>query len=285
MMQNIFNSLVLVLLISLPAALNSAAAENVQAGAVYRALERYEQTELLDSRAKITKPTKPTQPIFISLGRTCEVSWNLYKRSLNTLFFPFDWAGTPDFDAVTTLIKNDFDDFFNIKNLIRVDEYGDDAHFGVYDTKSCVLLAHDFPKDKTIEESLEAVKEKCTRRIERFKKALTATNHIYFIRREITAEQAARFVSMIKAKYPALRFTLVCIDKDPSFKQPLPVSNTLSFFYQHKKQLPGPKWQGDPALWDTVLKALGASWTGSVDLFAMIASMGTENQLAVPIKD
>src|SRR4051812_3538785 len=53
----------------------------------------------------------------MSLGSDCEVAHQLRRKGLISGYFPLDWVKSSDFEKVFELLKSDFKDFLNDKNL------------------------------------------------------------------------------------------------------------------------------------------------------------------------
>lgn len=99
----------------------------------------------------------------ISLGANCNVALDLERIGYRVTSSPFDWV-ISNFDDVVNLIDNRFEDMLILGNIIQ-----DKEHPNVYhDTKTGLDHYHDFKENDTIEVQFEAVKQKYSRRIERF---------------------------------------------------------------------------------------------------------------------
>lgn len=128
----------------------------------------------------------------IPLGTTCTISHYLRGRGLRTKAFPFDWNVTPIQSAIE-LVKNRFSDFLVTDNLIILppsfrllfDESGvelemkNDIITPVVCKKYNILFPHDFPKN--YKDSLESVRAKYSKRIERLTKLMSSNKHLIFV--------------------------------------------------------------------------------------------------------
>jgi hypothetical protein len=124
---------------------------------------------------------------YIPIGNNCAPTWYLQKIGYRNFAFPFDWTVTPINSAIE-ILNNDFEDFFNLDNLIFLPstkrllfkndednpELVDDIITPVYDKKYHILFVHDFSENAKLE--YIKVKEKYMRRVERFKKLLKNKN-------------------------------------------------------------------------------------------------------------
>lgn len=99
----------------------------------------------------------------ISLGANCNVALDLERIGYRVTSSPFDWV-ISNFKDVINLVENRFEDMLIIGNIIQ-----DEVHPNVYhDIKTGLDHYHDFKENDTIEMQLGAVKQKYSRRIERF---------------------------------------------------------------------------------------------------------------------
>ena len=114
----------------------------------------------------------------VPLGFLCMVAQDLEKMGMRNNSYPFDWVIT-DFSDVIAIIKNGFSEFLQ-------DVCQDEEHDNVYhDVKTGVAYYHDFFPDKTIEQQIDAVRVKYSRRIARFyETAKNPTLYIRFVRNE-----------------------------------------------------------------------------------------------------
>ena len=51
------------------------------------------------------------QPVYISLGSDCSVSYQLRKCGLQTASMPFDWLKIDNLDSIISILQNNFKDF------------------------------------------------------------------------------------------------------------------------------------------------------------------------------
>jgi len=131
--------------------------------------------------------------IFIPIGSSCSVASYLRHIGYRREAFPFDWTVTP-IDSAINLINNDFEDFFEKKNLVFLEptnrllfrENGIDVEVSeeiitpVYDKEHHILYVHDFSKNA--KEEYDMVKEKYSKRVNRLKEVYNNENiNITFI--------------------------------------------------------------------------------------------------------
>jgi hypothetical protein len=105
-------------------------------------------------------------PIYISLGTTCAVAYNLNKVGLRKESYPFDWCKM-NVNKLNKVLENDFKDFneISIKRISfkHLDINNNPTYLAI--NKYCIQFAHELLK---IEDN-DNFKNKLQRRIDRFK--------------------------------------------------------------------------------------------------------------------
>ena len=119
--------------------------------------------------------------IYIPLGNSCSIAYNLRLLKLRIYAFPFDWVRVTNFNNVTKLIQNKFYGFLDFKNF-KFKEFSDKFIVNgkkgsyIYSNNYCSFY-HEF--DKLIEKNdFDFFKEKYSRRIERFFNFMNSNNEI-----------------------------------------------------------------------------------------------------------
>ena len=198
--------------------------------------------------------------IAISLGQSCGPAMQL-RVSLSRHYgirdqaFPFDWLITP-FDALYKCLQEDFVNFLNPAYLSL---YNHASHCtGILDSYYGLRFIHDFPTIDAPDTAgdgptfggfivtnfldyLDPIKEKYERRIARFRKTLSGTDEIIFIRDIITKQQSILLYNLIKSYYPTLNFTLVVVDSTEEMKYPWNLSGIKNFYGPNSFTF-GPQW-------------------------------------------
>ncbi len=117
--------------------------------------------------------------IIISLGEACFVATYLRDSNLRAFSSPFDWLMGGNLQTRLELIKNDFENFFNIEDLAFTTKSVEEKILAqgiklqqtpfelCTNTRNRLVFNHDFPREKTLEEAFPEVHEKYKRRSER----------------------------------------------------------------------------------------------------------------------
>ena len=56
--------------------------------------------------------------IYVSLGTSCAIAYNLRLYKLREEAYPFDWVRVTNFNNITSLIDNKFNNFLDIDTFV-----------------------------------------------------------------------------------------------------------------------------------------------------------------------
>lgn len=102
---------------------------------------------------------------FISLGYFCGVARDLEKMGLRSVSLPFDWC-ISDYQGVIKAIEDKFELFLERDYLVQ-DKVSRNHYLNtIYN----IWFYHDFSEYKSLDEQMDQVREKYSRRIKRFLK-------------------------------------------------------------------------------------------------------------------
>ena len=167
---------------------------------------------------------------FISLGSSCSIAENLRKSNLRNFALPFDWVRINNFKNINLMLKDNFKEFFDIKNFnylktssnffILTDDLNcvkDDVK--VYqNVKYNVNFYHDFDVNQDLSIAFSTFEKKYKRRINRlFNIIKESTNQkILFIREQINPklikiDDLEEFISIIKSLNSKLKFKILVV--------------------------------------------------------------------------
>lgn len=155
-------------------------------------------------------------PLFVSLGSSCDVAIYLKEGGLRKMGFPLDWVLSIDGERFLELIANDFEGFIDDANM---------THHGhvLVNSYYHVEFRHDYAGH---------LKDKYTRRIQRFRDLKNYSGKVFFIRipyREatnptlyypnedgfrITKEWGYKLNEILKKRFPHLDFMLVLVNEE-----------------------------------------------------------------------
>jgi tetratricopeptide (TPR) repeat protein len=165
---------------------------------------------------------RPTIRKLISLGKACEVAFQLRQHSGDNTAHFFDWLTTPA-PALAKLIRADFPDF-RPENLRLVNK--GTRRSSVVDAATGIRFAHQFPRrGKVISESFlvdyPAFASRIAYLASRFR-ATTLAHPIQFVRRSMSHAEALELEDVMRNRFPSadMRFLYVNAEEAP-FQTPL----------------------------------------------------------------
>ncbi len=160
--------------------------------------------------------------IFIPIGNSCSIAYQLQKHGLRKTAYPFDWLKIKRLKTITYIIDNMFNGFTDFTELDRTTKYplikddildeteknGTIKAINGYNIVSC----HDFSSLIPFEEQNDEIKKKYQRRINRFYDVLlNGKQKIIFVRDEtckITKDEIMDFMVCIRKINPKLDFKI-----------------------------------------------------------------------------
>lgn len=163
----------------------------------------------------------------IPIGQACSVAYNASLLGYRLQAYPFDWLRIDYLDQVSTLIKNNFDSFFdqlsiNTHSVSSKFPWSDNDDFPkngagisqIVQNKMGLSFCHDFNNSRSIDEQIDTIKEKYDRRIKRLYKMLNNHNWIHFIRDEITLshindQSISNFMSVVNTLTTNYHVTII----------------------------------------------------------------------------
>jgi hypothetical protein len=169
--------------------------------------------------------------IFVPIGNSCSVAYQLQKLNLRTGAFPFDWVRIKKLSTIAQIIRNDFDNYGYFELIKGVDQYpildndqfNDSGEKKTFSAKNNygALSFHDFSSLKSFDPQEELVEEKYTRRIKRFYNCIKSNSKIIFVRDEhqpnkLKVGEVEEFIDEINSINPNIDFQIriVCHNKD-----------------------------------------------------------------------
>lgn len=183
--------------------------------------------------------------VVISLGGDCTVASILRDTGIRKAAYPFDWM-LAHFISVYRSVEDDFQKFLDEATLKIAD---DDKRIIV--NAYGISFVHDFPTvhhsaaltDTETHEWNEIrsdwrnfivpIREKYQRRIERFKSALSGSEHVFLIRYgvgESEKDLIIQFRDLLIKRYPNLNFTFVAVGGAPELGKSWDIEKIKNFY-------------------------------------------------------
>lgn len=158
--------------------------------------------------------------VYVSLGNSCSIAYNLNLCNLRGEAYPFDWVRVTNLNNITSLIENKFEDFLDINTFI-FKEFSDKFEVNnklgsyIYKNNYCCFY-HEF-ENRIDKEKILSFKDKYKRRINRFLDLLNSDKKIIFIREEFGKISITKINKFIKKLYdfnPNINFKIILITND-----------------------------------------------------------------------
>jgi hypothetical protein len=140
--------------------------------------------------------------IYVSLGSTCSIAWNLSKYNRRTFALPFDWLRCDKFETINRTIKTNFKHLFDKLEIVNTkttqfllstdDDFPSRQGKNSIVVKNCdnIKFCHDFTLDNVEDNILKGdeIILKYQRRIDRFSDLFIGKGVIHFVREELNAK-------------------------------------------------------------------------------------------------
>jgi len=168
------------------------------------------------------------EPLFVSLGSTCEVAHILKANGFRKAAFPFDWITTIDSEKFLDILNQDFKYFLDESYLSVVDS-GPGPLIHIY--YHLELLHEGNFRGDLYQPNMQKLQSKYKRRIERFRKLTEYQGKVVFLRTayqysitdphryyhcaanlKISDEYSWKLYHALQNLFPNLDFTLIIIN-------------------------------------------------------------------------
>lgn len=149
----------------------------------------------------------------VSLGRACEVGFQIRLHTSQVGSDYFDWLITP-FEGLMMALNQNFEGLMDGQDLYRQE----DKNF-VNNRRTGIQYGHVFRRNERHEiphnflDDLDCVKEKFNHFKNRFNSYQHSSEKICFIRRDINGGEAISLCEKLQSIYPSLNFSLACVNE------------------------------------------------------------------------
>jgi len=214
---------------------------------------------------------KGSYHVFLSLGSACNPASKLKEYNLRTFSGPLDWKVTLYLSDVNRLLKNRFQGFMELRNMMLLDdtdfffneeeaEKEENANenklvrsYFVKDTLYNVISVHDFPivQQQHWHAAYPAFRRKLVFRIRRFLHAIKKSPSILFVRWAGSYEEAAELQETVK-KMTRGKFSILLLCPEDGFQG----VEELNWDLKHVCALKVPNIPFDDDTWRYVLSGI-----------------------------
>lgn len=161
--------------------------------------------------------------IAFGLGVGCGVSISMRDAGVQYLSLPFDWIGCNDPARLAGIAAGHFKDWMRLEDLeitgVRIASQS--AHFVVKNSRTGLLVPHDFSACSSLARQYPDFAEKMSRRIARLEGLLSAARNVLLVNVEnpqqpgcLSDADLERARAQLAAAYPNAVFDLVCFQHE-----------------------------------------------------------------------
>ena len=184
--------------------------------------------------------------LIVPLGYACSCSQTLRRAGLQLASFPWDWVGVPPPSERCRLICNGFKNWMNLEDLKWAGKNDTFGHEEVLNTRTGLIIMHDFVQGTPIEEQYPAIVAKYTRRIARLDRLLKTSKRVLLVSIDtpvspapVPPEDARKAMATMSATYPNASFDFLLVNLEPGRAKgdridetPLPGIRRIAFDYK-----------------------------------------------------
>ena len=186
-----------------------------------------------------------TYDLIVPLGYACSSSQTLRRAGLQLASFPWDWVGVPPPSERCKLICEGFKDWMNLEDLKWIGKNDTYGHEEVHNTRTGLIILHDFKPGVPIEEQYPAIAAKYERRIARLDKLLKSSRRVLLVSIDapvtpapIPPDDCRKAVETMSAAYPNAEFDFLLVnlesgrtERERIDETPLPNVRRIAFDY------------------------------------------------------
>ncbi|MDQ0192414.1 DUF1796 family putative cysteine peptidase [Paenibacillus wynnii] len=187
----------------------------------------------------------------ISLGSSCQTSYQLRRMKLRKESGPFDWFISASVPGIVKLFHNQFQYYMEFDQLQLIGKA--QQHFIVRDTRYIIDSYHDFPftqHENLWNQEYAAFKQKIERRAERFLNTLAQSPSIVLVRTQMTKEAALQLHQAIKPWIGTSDYCLLAVNNHEDSARTDVVSDDWGLEHIKAARIPkGEDWRGADAAW------------------------------------
>ena len=184
--------------------------------------------------------------LIVPLGYACSCSQTLRRAGLQLASFPWDWVGVPPPSERCRLICTGFKDWMNLEDLKWAGVNDTFGHEEVLNSRTGLVIMHDFVTGKPIKDQYPAIAEKYARRIARLDRLLNESRRVLLVHIEtpvspgpMPPEDCRKAIETMSAKYPNAKFEFLLVSlapgraiRDRIDETPIPGVRRIAFDYK-----------------------------------------------------
>ena len=184
--------------------------------------------------------------LIVPLGYACSCSQTLRRAGLQLASFPWDWVGVPPPSERCRLICDGFKDWMNLEDLKWAGKNDTFGHEEVLNSRTGLIIMHDFVQGVPIKEQYPAIAAKYKRRIARLDRLLKTSKRVLLVSVDtpvspapVPPEDGRKAMEIMSAAYPNASFDFLLVNLEPGRAKenridetPLPGIRRIAFDYK-----------------------------------------------------
>ena len=187
----------------------------------------------------------------ISIGSSCQTSYQLRRMKLRKESGPFDWFISASVSGMVKLFQNQLQYYMEFDQLQLIGKA--QLHYIVRDARYNVDSYHDFPfvqQDDLWNKEYAAFKQKIDRRVQRFLNTLAHSPSIVLVRTQMTKEEAVLLHQAIQPLIGTSDYILLAVNNHEDKERTDVVSENWGLEHIKAASIPkGKDWRGADASW------------------------------------
>ena len=184
--------------------------------------------------------------LIVPLGYACSCSQSLRRAKLQLASFPWDWVGVPPPSERCRLICDGFKNWMNLEDLKWAGINDTFGHEEVLNTRTGLIIMHDFITGVPIEDQYPTIAAKYARREARLDRLLKTSKRVLLVSIDtpvspapVPPEDGRKSIEIMSAAYPNASFDFLLLNldigrakEDRIDEKPVPGVRRIAFDYK-----------------------------------------------------
>ncbi|WP_340004022.1 DUF1796 family putative cysteine peptidase [Paenibacillus sp. FSL K6-0276] len=188
----------------------------------------------------------------ISIGSSCQTSYQLRRMKLRKEAGPFDWFISESVPGLVKLFNNKFQYYMDFDQVQLIGKAH--QHYIVRDTHYNIDSYHDFSfiqPESLWNQEYAAFKQKIERRAQRFLDTLAQSPSIVLVRTQLTKEAALQLLQAVKPWIGTSDYVLLAVNNHEDWSRTDVVSEEWGLEHLKAVRIPrGEDWRGADGAWE-----------------------------------
>lgn len=194
----------------------------------------------------------------ISIGSSCQTSYQLRRMKLSKEAGPFDWFISASVPGLVKLFNNGFQHYMELDQLQLIGKAH--QHYIVRDTHYNIDSYHDFKftqSESLWNQEYPAFKQKIERRVQRLLNSLAQSPSIVLVRTQLTKEAALQLHQAVKPWIGTSDYVLLAVNNHEDLSRTDVISEEWGLENLKAVKIPrGEDWRGADGAWEELFDKL-----------------------------